>query len=141
MQKRILITAMGFLVGLLVWVNGCSAAGASVPSSSKTENLRLDSTLTGLIKAMQEGHLAEYARQHSITLEDGKIRVIVECETGQAGSVAQSINTLCTVESSYQNLLQVVVSPANLNQIALAEGVKLVRLPQPVLPSGDQQVN
>lgn len=136
LKGKVLSFLIILLAGAVILSHGCAASGTPLPSVSKEGNPKLDSALNDLFKAYQEGNLAEYATQHAISLENGKVRVIVECEPNKLDSIAQQISTLGIVEGRYQDFLQVLVQPANLNKIASIEGIKIIRLPLPVVPVG-----
>ena len=55
--------------------------------------------------------------------------VIIECEPGQAGAVAEAASDLGNIELVVRDLVQIVVPITNLTALADVPGVRLLRLP------------
>ena len=113
------------LVMTAILIPGCSDNQTSDPES----NPKLGSYLGRLILAEEPGEAEEFARQRGIELVDGAVRVIIECDSGQAGIVATAAGSLGNVELTVRDLVQVVVPISNLNAMTDIPGVRLVRLP------------
>ena len=98
-------------------------------------NPKLDSQLNQLVSAKTTRRAASsFAQESNIKLVEGNVRVIVECLPGQVDAATKSASTLGVVETSYRNLLQVVVPVPQLTALADAPSIRLVRLPWYPLP-------
>ena len=95
---------------------------------------KLSSELSALIRAESSGQADSYAQENNIELINHEVRVIVEVLPGQIDAASEAANRLGTVETSYDNLLQVLLPVDNLTNLANEPSVRLVRLPLPVLP-------
>ncbi len=98
-------------------------------------NPKLDSQLNQLVSAQTPKRAASFAQESNIELVDGNVRVIVECLPGQVDAAAKTAGALGVVETSYRNLLQVVVPVSQLTALADTPGIRLVRLPWYPLPA------
>jgi len=99
-------------------------------------NPKLDSQLNQLVQAEMSGEAASFAEQNNITLVDGRVRVIVECSTGQVGAADEAVSAVGVVESRYGDLLQAMVPVSSLTALADKASVRLIRLPQQPVPGG-----
>ena len=98
-------------------------------------NPKLDSLLNQLIQAERRGEANSFAEQHSIKLVNGSVRVIIECVSGQIEAATKAATGAgAGVETSYDNLLQVVAPINSLTTLADASSVRFIRLPQQPLP-------
>ena len=98
-------------------------------------NPKLDSQLNQLVSAQTSRRAATFAQESNIELVDGNVRVIVECLPDQIDAAVEAASALGVVETSYRNLLQVVVPITSLTTLADAESIRFIRLPQ--YPSPD----
>lgn len=113
---------------------GCQEQPEPLPESLKKGAPKLDSRLNELVDAEGRGEAISFAGQNNIELVDERVRVIVECVTGQVDTAAKAASTLGVVESSHGDLLQVVLPIGSLTTMADQAGVYFVRLPQQPLP-------
>ena len=96
---------------------------------TKKGNPKLDSQLNQLVLAQKSEKAAGPAQESNIELIDGNVRVIVECSPGQIDSAAEAADDLGIVETSYDNLLQVLVPVSQLPALADTAGIRFVRMP------------
>ncbi len=97
---------------------------------------KLDSQLNQLVNAEKRGEAASFAEQSSIELVDGGVRVIIECVPGEIEAATEAAtNAEARLETSYNNLLQVVVPITSLTTLADAASIHFIRLPQYPLPA------
>jgi len=92
-------------------------------------NPKLDSQLNQLVSAQTSKRAASFAQESNIELVDGKVRVIVESLPDQVDATVKAASAFGVVETSYRNLLQVVVPVPQLTALADTPGIRLVRLP------------
>ena len=98
---------------------------------------QLNSQLNQLVRAERNGQAASFAQQSNIDLVDGAVRVIIECVPGQLEAATEAVtNAGAKLETSYDNLLQVLVPITSLTTLADAASIHLIRLPQYPLPAG-----
>jgi len=116
-----------FLVVILLAVLSFSTAGCT--NKEDTVN-KLEGHLNQLIRAEEQGEAEEFARQRSIELVDGSVRVEIECLPGHAEEVARAASTFGIVELTYRNLVQAVVPITNLNALDELEGIRFIRMPR-----------
>jgi hypothetical protein len=133
-------------IGMLVLVLVACASGQDVknpPSVNLLEkgNPKLDSQLNQLVHAERNGEAASFAEQSSIELVDGNVRVIVECLPDQVDAAVEAASALGVVETSYRNLLQVVVPITSLTTLADATSTRFIRLPQYPSPAAKGEVD
>ena len=94
-------------------------------------NPKLDSQLNQLISAESRGEAASFAEQSNIELIDGGVRVIIECVPGQLGAATEAATDAgAKLETSYDNLLQVVVPITSLTTLAETPSIHFIRLPR-----------
>jgi hypothetical protein len=95
----------------------------------------LDSQLNRLVRAEKRGEAASFAEQSNIELIDSSVRVIIECMPGQVDVATEAATGAgATLETSYNNLLQVVVPISRLTALADASSIHFIRLPQYPVP-------
>ncbi len=146
-MNRFLAPLIGIsLVSLTLLLSSCPVFGGQPASDeegldlSQTElpekgNPNLDSQLNQLVRAEMRGEAASFAQQSNIELVDGNVRVIIECVPGQLDAATEAAIALgASVETSYGNLLQVVVPIASLTTLADSPSIHFIRLPQYPLP-------
>ena len=146
-MKRLLIiqTMVLFILPPLLTTGGCQeqsdtaptlspAPNPPSPTLSEKGNPKLDSQLNQLIQAEKLGDAASFAEQSNIELVDGNVRVIVESLPEQVDATTKAASALGVVETSYGDLLQVLVPVASLTTLADAASVRFVRLPQYPVP-------
>jgi hypothetical protein len=98
-------------------------------------NPKLDSQLNQLISAESHGEAVSFAEQSNIELVDGAVRVIIECIPGQIEVAKKTVtDSNATLETSHDNLLQVIVPIIDLTDLAGEESIKFIRLPLVSLP-------
>jgi hypothetical protein len=132
-----LVTVALFLSLSVVPMVGCQEQLEPPYESIQKGNPKLDSQLNQLIQAEQRGDAASVAEQSNIELVDGNVRVIVECLPDQANAAFEAAIDLGTVETSYNNLLQVLVPITNLSVLADETSVRFIRLPQYPVPGAE----
>ncbi len=134
-----------FILLPLLTTAGCQEQSDTAPTLSPTPNPlspalpekgnpKLDSLLNQLIQAENLGDAASFAEQSSIELIDGSVRIIVESLPEQVEATTKAASALGVVETSYGDLLQVLVPVASLTALADAASVRFVRLPQYPVP-------
>ena len=133
----LLLVSIGILVLAPI---ACSSGGDKIylpPSDSPDKgNPKLDSQLNQLVSAEKRGELATLAEKSNIQLADGRVRVIIECVPGQLEAASEAATSAgAKLETSYANLLQVLVPVASLSTLADAESIHFIRLPQQPLPA------
>ena len=112
------------------------------PASPDKGNPKLDSQLNQLVRAERNGEATSFAEQSSIELVDGAVRVIIECVPGELEAATEAAtNAGAKLETSYRNLLQVVVPITSLTTLADAESIHFIRLPQYPLPGAKGEVD
>ncbi len=137
------------IVVLLVSIGGFALVPAACTSSQDEINLppldlpdkghpKLDSQLNRLVNAERNGEAASFAEQSDIGLFNGSVRVIIECVPGQLEAATEAAtNAGARVETSHDNLLQVVVPITSLSTLADAASIRFIRLPLYPLPAAD----
>ena len=139
----IIIVVVLASIGILVLVPLACTSGQAIidlPPSDLPDkgNPKLDSQLNQLVDAKRHGEAASFAEQSDIDLVDGAVRVIIECVLGQLEAATEAAtNAGAKLETSYDNLLQVVVPITSLTTLADAASIHFIRLPQYPLPGGD----
>ncbi|MFC1902731.1 hypothetical protein ACFLX4_01505 [Chloroflexota bacterium] len=93
-------------------------------------NPKLGSQLDQLVSAEMQRRASSFAQQSNIELVDSRVRVIIECLPGQVDTATQAAVAFgASVETSYRNLLQVVLPVTSLTALAETSAVRFVRLP------------
>jgi len=115
-----------FLVTILLLVVPFTTAGCT--NKEDTVN-KLEGTLNQLIRAEEKGEAEEFARQRSIELLDGSVRVTIECQSGHAEEVARGASAFGIVEGTARDWVQAVVPITNLNALAEVESIRFIQLP------------
>jgi hypothetical protein len=117
-------------------VNSVAEGSTKPVEPAKKGNPKLDSQLRQLISAEARGEASLYAEQINLELVDNNVRVIIECEPGQLEVATQAaVEAGAKLETSYDNLLQVLMPITELDTLADAAGIRFIRLPQPSLPA------
>jgi len=134
-----ILSVLTFGLILSISIAGCqqeSGLSSTEPHSNLPEkgNPKLDSQLNQLVLAESQGQAASFAQKSNIELVDGKVRVIVECLPDQVDAAIEAAHALGTVETTYDNLLQVVVPITSLSTLADEASIHFIRLPQYPLP-------
>ncbi len=136
-----LIISISLIISPLL-LSGCLAHEGQPASGKERQDLppielpekghpKLDSQLNQLVHAEERGETASFAEQSNIELVDGAVRVIIECVPGQLEAATEAVtNTGAKLETSYENLLQVVVTINRLGTLADAASIQFIRLPQ-----------
>ncbi len=138
-----IIVVMLTSIGVLVLAPVACTSGQDIidlPPSDLPDkgNPKLDSQLNQLVDAEGHGEAASFAEQSDIELVDGAVRVIIECLPGQLEAATEAAtNAGAKLETSYDNLLQVVIPITSLTTLAEIASIHFIRLPQYPLPSGD----
>ncbi len=102
-----------------------------IPDPAKG-NPKLAPHLEQLIEAEKRGELESWARQRSITLVDGSVRVTIDCAPGQVEAAAKAAtNVGAKPGTSYENLLNAVVPITSLITLANEESIISIKLPPP----------
>jgi len=99
---------------------------------------KLESALWLLVEAQRSAGLAGLsaeAERSAIALQDGAVRVIIEAQPGQASAVADEAGRQGgVVETSYGDLVQVLVPVGDLEALSNSDGVRFVRQPTRYFP-------
>ena len=149
-SRRLGITIIVLLIvsiSILVFVTIAAASGWEILNLTRLHlpdkgNPKLDSQLNQLVRAERQGEAASFAEQSNIELVDGGVRVIIECVPGQLEAATEAAtNAGAKLETSYRNLLQVVVPITSLTTLADAESVRFIRLPQYPSPAAKGEVD
>ena len=142
-SRRLGITIIVVLIvsiGTLVFVTIAAASGWEIINLSLFDrpdkgNPKLDSQLNQLVRAERLGEADSFAEQSNIELINGSVRVIIECVPGQVDdATGAATNAGARLETSYKDLLQVVVPITSLTTLTDAESIHLIRLPQYPVP-------
>lgn len=130
--KLLVFLILSAIIGLL----GCQEQATDITKPVYDKgNPRLSSQLNDLVKANAAGQAASFAAQSQIELVDQRVRVIVEVLPGQMAAVTSAAGKLGVVETSYNDLLQVLLPVSSLEVLANEPGVRLIRLPLPAVPA------
>ncbi|MFC2038476.1 hypothetical protein ACFLUG_01735 [Chloroflexota bacterium] len=132
------------LVGtaFIISFSACAAspeADGSLPAySAEKGNPKLDSQLNRLVQAETNDDIISFAQESGIEVADGRVRVIIECREGRLEEASEATEKAgAEIETSYNNLLQVLVSVNILNELAGEGSIRLISLPQQPLPASD----
>ena len=137
----IIIVVVLASIGILVLVPVACTSGQDIidlPPSDLPDkgNPKLDSQLNQLVHAERNGEAASFAEQSNIELVNGAVRAIIECVPAQLEAATEAAtNAGARLETSYDNLLQVVVPITKLSTLADAASIHFIRLPQYPLPA------
>ena len=153
-MKRLIVvqTIILFILLPLLTTVGCQEQSEPAPTLSPTPNPlspalpekgnpKLDSQLNQLIQAEKLGDAASFAEQSNIELVDGNVRVIAESLPDQVDAAVKAAKALGVVETTYRNLLQVVVPITSLTTLANAASIHFIRLPQYPSPEAKGEVD
>jgi len=147
MRKLIALRIIILLILLpMLIIVGCQQQPEPAPPEPPVNlpdkgNPKLDSQLNQLVNAESRGEAALFAEQSNIELVDGAVRVIIECMPGQLEAATKAASELGVVETSYRDLLQVVVPITSLTALADAASIHFIRLPQYPLPGAKGEVD
>ena len=142
-SRRLGITIIVVLcvsIGILVFVTIAAASGWEIIDLTRLNlpekgNPKLDSQLNQLVRAERLGEADSFAEQSNIELINGSVSVIIECVPGQVDdATVAATNAGARLETSYKDLLQVVVPITSLTTLTDAESIHLIRLPQYPVP-------
>lgn len=142
-SRRLGITLIVLLIvsiGILVFVTIAAASGWEILNFTRQDlpekgDPKLDSQLNRLVRAERDGETESFAEQSNIELINGGVRVIIECVPSQIDdAIVAATNAGAKLETSYDNLLQVVVPITSLTTLADAESIHFIRLPQYPVP-------
>lgn len=132
----LLASIFGLVLSPIACISGENTNNLPPTQLPDKGNPKLDSQLNQLLSAEKRGDLAAFAAQSNIELINGDIRVIIECVPGQFEAASKAATGAhAKLETSYENLLQVVVPVASLSVLADAESIRFIRLPQQPLPA------
>lgn len=133
----VLLVSIGMLaLGTVACTPGQDINNLPPLDSPDKGNPKLDSQLNQLVRAERRGEATSFAEQSDIELIDGSVRVIIESLPGQVEAATQAAtNAGAKLETSYDNLLQVVVPITKLSTLADAAGIRFIRLPYYPLPA------
>jgi hypothetical protein len=109
-----------------------SESGTVTPlTNNNTGSPKMDSQLAQLVDAAERGEAESFAKKHNITLIDGSVKVVIECVPGQLEVSRQAVlNHGAEVETTYENLLQVLAPVTSLTALTEVESIRFIRLPQ-----------
>ena len=135
----IIVVALFLGGGLIFGGQPVAAADGEELDISRIElpekgNPKLDSRLNQLVSANTTRKVESFAQEHNIEMVDDNVRVIVECLPDQIDEAVRAAADSGIVETSYRNLLQVVVPVSQLTAVADKPSVRLVRLPSYPVP-------
>ena len=137
---KLFLVVLGVTVVLTPLLSGGGEPGqpafAGQPASEKPHP-KLESSLSQLLTAWQQGRLTPFSTQRAIeVLPEEKVRVVIESEPGKIEEVASLAASLgCQVEISYGNLIQALAPISSLIELGNSPAVKRVRLPFAFAPS------
>ena len=139
-KSKIIVAVSGSMALLVLLTAGCgSAAGQTVSPTFNVPdkgNPKLDSQLDQLVRAEAAGNAEEFARTNNIELENGRVRVIIECIDGQLDAArTATVNAGAEIETVYNNLIQTSIPVNRITALAAEESIRLIRLPLEPLPA------
>lgn len=117
-----------------------SASGSQVPVASAQgvdPSQKIDAGLRSLSEAARNGRApsAAEARSVGVTSDGGHLRVIAEAAGGRTASARAAVqNSGGRYESEYADLVQILMPPERLLDLAADARVKYVRPPFPMVP-------
>jgi peptidoglycan hydrolase CwlO-like protein len=134
------------LLGLLlpgIIVSGAQAAPPEGPvidippmALSEEGSPKLESVLWQLSAAWERGETASFSSQRDIDMVGGGVRAIIEAMPGEDLAAAAAAEALgAEVETSYENLVQVVVPVSGLTALVEDPAIRFVRLPYVSVPA------
>jgi hypothetical protein len=133
--------ALGIILVVSLYAGGHPAAaqqsGLQIVSGKLLiqANPNLDSRLNQLSSAAASpGQLAPFAQQQGISLAGGMVRVIAVAVPGQTQAASEAASRLGTVETTYEDLVQVLVPASQLSRLAESASVRFVRMPYEAMP-------
>ncbi|MBI2832224.1 MAG: S8 family serine peptidase [Chloroflexi bacterium] len=143
MRKSRTVAWLAIVMALaIIWTPGGKSLSAE-GESNETINVqlppkgheKLQSRLDQMVKADEQGKAASFAQQHGLEAQGGRVRVVIEAKPGNEAAVLNKAQSLGgTQETSYQNLLQVLMPLPRLKTLADDDNVKFIRLPRKAVP-------
>lgn len=143
-KPRIFVGLVGSIIVLNLFLFACGPNQTPAETTMtyippEKGNPKLDSQLNQLVAAQAKGEVTAYAQKMNINLNDGRIRVVIECVPGQIEVASKAaVSSGAVVETTYENLIQVLIPVANLTALAKNESIKFVRLPQQPVPGSNK---
>ncbi|HUT14682.1 MAG TPA: DNRLRE domain-containing protein, partial [Anaerolineae bacterium] len=105
----------------------------SIPEAKPGAHPKMESSLYQLVGLVGEGHWDQaeaYARACDVTLQDRRVRVVLEGDSGTIAALASAARAKgLIVEAMYRNRVQVLAPVASLVDVAGLPSVHHVRLP------------
>ncbi|MGE3271932.1 MAG: S8 family serine peptidase [Chloroflexota bacterium] len=102
-------------------------------AAESLKHARIDSSLTQAIRAAQAGGRSrgvEAARANGLSVADGKVRAIVEVAAGKQGDARSAVKLAGgQIEAEYKSLIQALLPPTAIEQVAGDPAVRYVRAP------------
>ena len=124
------------IVVLLVSISVLVLAPVACTSGEDKGNPKLDSQLNQLVDAERRGEAASFAEQSGLELVNESVRVIIECVPGELEVAAEAATDAgARLETSHDDLLQVVVPITSLITLADEPSIRFIRLPQYPVPA------
>ncbi|MBI4295917.1 MAG: hypothetical protein HY667_02230 [Chloroflexi bacterium] len=134
MKKGNLVVWSLCLLAIGMMMSACAAPGPSGAAANE-RNPKLSSQLNDLVKAQNQGKAASFAQEQRIELVNARVRVIIESVPGQMEAARKAASAAGDVETSYDNLLQVLAPVTSLTQLAEEPSIRFIRLPQAPQPA------
>ncbi len=98
-------------------------------------NPKLDSRLNQLVSRVNSPKaMTAFAQQAGVDYAGDRVRVIVEALPGQVAAAEAVARGLGTLETQYNDLLQVILPVSQLNALAESQSIRLVRTPLQIFP-------
>jgi len=136
-----LLVVLAMLVGAIPAAIPAAASDEEVVTLPPMElpekgNPKLDTQLNKLVSAETPEEATSYAQTLNIGLEDGNVRVIVECMPGQVDAAIEAAIALgATIETGiHHDMFQISVPLSSLLALADTPAIRLVRLPIYAVP-------
>jgi hypothetical protein len=112
----------------------CQGNNINLTDFQSDKTPKLSSQISALIRAESSGQADSYAQENNIELINHDVRVIVEAIPEQVDTAAEAAARLGKVETSYENLLQVIIPISGLEDVANEASVRSIRLPMQAEP-------
>ena len=112
------------------------------PSQKITKDSKMDSVLTQIYNSNQQGAGIPSSINPNVIIDETKIQIVIEFHSNQY-TIPDNLGI--QVESTYENMVQVVMPIANLEQLANQDDVKFLRLPnfadnKPIIPDSEPEI-
>ena len=99
-------------------------------ASTDTGNPKLESALSQLVEASAQGQPTAFAQENGIDLEANKVKVVIEAKADNIqAAITAAQDAGGDVETSYENLIQVMIPLSSLSDLANNSGINCIRLP------------